>query len=134
MDAIKKVILIDDDEINNFICVSIMRKINFANEVIPFESAANALSVIADIMKDDESQLPDAIFLDINMPLMNGWDFLDEYQLLVPNISKKIQIFMLSSSIYQADVEKSKEYDTVVDFVTKPLKEESLNDIKNKYF
>ena len=76
----------------------------------------------------------DLVITDINMPIMNGWDFLEEFKILKPEISKKISLFMLSSSIYQADVEKSKQYDDVIDFVTKPLNADVLDDIKSKYF
>lgn len=133
MSAIKKVYLIDDDEINNFICTNILKKISFSNDVIAFESGTEALEALKNtIAQNDADQIPDVIFLDINMPIMNGWDFLEEYRLLKDKISKKIALYMLSSSIYQADVEKSKQYGEVVDFVTKPLNADILNEIKER--
>ncbi|MBI1182934.1 response regulator [bacterium] len=135
MSAIKKVYLIDDDEINNFICTNILKKINFSDDVVAFESGTEALEVLKKaIAMGDAEQIPDVIFLDINMPIMNGWDFLEEYKQLKSDIDKTVSLFMLSSSIYQADVEKSKQYGEVVDFVTKPLNAEILNEIKDKYF
>jgi len=68
------------------------------------------------------------------MPIMNGWDFLEEYKKIKGKLNKDVSLFMLSSSIYQADVEKSKQYSEVLDFVTKPLNVDVLNDIKQKYF
>lgn len=135
MNTIDKVYLIDDDEINNFICTNILRKIDFCKEVLAFESGTEALDALKRVVdQGDMSQVPDAIFLDINMPIMNGWDFLSEYKGFKDKITKKVTLFMLSSSIYQADVEKSRQFGEVADFVTKPLNADLLNDIKTKYF
>lgn len=133
MRVIKKVYLIDDDEINNFICTNILKKISFSHDVVAFESGTEALEALkATLLLGESDQIPDVIFLDINMPIMNGWDFLEEYKLLKNQIKKTVSLFMLSSSIYQADVEKSKQYGDVVDFVTKPLNADILNEIKEK--
>ena len=134
MASIKKVYLVDDDEINNFICTNILKKINFCDDVLAYESGTEAIDALKEAIKNDQEDVPDVIFLDINMPIMNGWDFLEEFKVLKKDINKNVSLFMLSSSIYQADVEKSKQYDEVVDFVTKPLNAEVLNDIKNQYF
>lgn len=134
MAAINKVYLVDDDEINNFICTNILRKISFCDDVVAYESGTEAIDALKNATKNGQDDLPDVIFLDINMPIMNGWDFLEEFKILKPEISKKVSLFMLSSSIYQADVEKSKQYDDVIDFVTKPLNADVLDDIKSKYF
>jgi len=135
MSRIHKVYLIDDDEINNFICTNILKKIDFSDEVVAFESGSEALEALNRAVESGEdSEIPDVIFLDINMPIMNGWDFLEEYKPLKQRINKGIALFMLSSSIYQADVEKSKQYDEVVDFVTKPLNADILNEIKEQHF
>lgn len=133
MRVIKKVYLIDDDEINNFICANILKKISFSHDVVAFESGTEALEALkTTLLLGECDQIPDVIFLDINMPIMNGWDFLEEYKLLKNQINKTVSLFMLSSSIYQADVEKSKQYGEVVDFVTKPLNADILNEIKEK--
>ena len=135
MANINKVYLIDDDEINNFICINILKKIDFSSDVVAFESGAEALEALTNVIDGNEQdQIPDVIFLDINMPIMNGWDFLEEYKKIKGKLNKDVSLFMLSSSIYQADVEKSKQYSEVLDFVTKPLNADVLNDIKQKYF
>ncbi len=134
MANIKKVYLVDDDEINNFICTNILKKINFCDDVVAYESGTEALEALKLAMAENHEDVPDVIFLDINMPIMNGWDFLEEFKTIKGQMEKKVSLFMLSSSIYQADVEKSKQYEEVVDFVTKPLNADVLNDIKQKYF
>ncbi|MGB0430097.1 MAG: response regulator [Bacteroidia bacterium] len=134
MTNISKVYLVDDDEINNFICTNILKKINFSDNVVAYESGTEALEALKAALTNNQEDVPDVIFLDINMPIMNGWDFLEEFKAIKGQINKTISLFMLSSSIYQADVEKSKQYEEVVDFVTKPLNADVLNDIKQKYF
>ena len=135
MANINKVYLIDDDEINNFICINILKKIDFSSDVVAFESGSEALEALTSVIDGNEQDhIPDVIFLDINMPIMNGWDFLEEYKKIKGKLNKDVSLFMLSSSIYQADVEKSKQYSEVLDFVTKPLNVDVLNDIKQKYF
>ncbi|MCB0738733.1 MAG: response regulator [Bacteroidetes bacterium] len=134
MGDIKRVYLVDDDEINNFICVNIIQKIGFAQRVDSFEKGRDALDFLEKTAAQTPNELPEIIFLDINMPIMNGWDFLEEYSELKAKYNLNIDLYMLSSSIYQADVDKSKSYGDVVDFVTKPLREESLNAIKEKFF
>ena len=135
MNHAEKVYLIDDDEINNFICANILRRTNFSTDVVAFDSGTDALAKLNQVAEEgDRDAFPDVIFLDINMPIMNGWDFLLEYRKLSHKIDKKVSLFLLSSSIYQADVEKSKDYDEVLDFVTKPLNTELINGLIEKYF
>ncbi|MEQ8534886.1 MAG: response regulator, partial [Imperialibacter sp.] len=71
-------------------------------------------------------ELPDVILLDINMPVMDGWQFLDEFVKIKPLIKKKITIYMVSSSIDEADLERAKTYEEVSDFIVKPVKAEDL--------
>lgn len=134
MSDIKRAFLVDDDEINNFICINIIQKMGFADNVKAFEDGQEALDHIKELAQNAPEMLPEVMFLDINMPIMNGWDFLEEYSKIKSEYGITISLFMLSSSIYQADVDKSKEYEDVTDFVTKPLREESLNEIKTKFF
>ena len=85
-------------------------------------SCANALEAKT-VM---EKQAIDVIFLDINMPGMNGWEFLDEFNNLTHHVKTRCKIFMLTSSIDPSDIKKSQTYSTVKDFITKPLTKEKL--------
>jgi PAS domain S-box-containing protein len=112
---------IDDDLINNLLNERLLKKHFPQIACKTFSEAERAFSEIS----SNTDQLPDAIFLDINMPVMNGWDFLDN--LLSKNLNLKV--YMLTSSIDPKDQEKALGYSAVQDFISKPLKEERLRKI-----
>jgi len=109
---------IDDDEINNMLSERLISRVMPKASVHSFLYAEDAL----DLLKQEPSKLPDAIFLDINMPRMNGWEFLDSISVL--NIS--VNIYMLTSSIDPRDQEKASKFSQVNDFISKPLREDRL--------
>lgn len=115
---IQSVWLIDDDLINNVLNERVFRKFRPYVQIRSFTQAQDALMEL----KDDPTGRPDLILLDINMPGMNGWDFLDE--LCKENI--QLMVFMLSSSIDPKDFERAKRYEMVKDYIAKPLKEDHL--------
>jgi CheY-like chemotaxis protein len=115
---LKKVWFIDDDEINNMLSMRMMNRVLPESEAQTFLSAEEALNKLV-VEKSDK---PDSIFLDINMPLMNGWEFLDE--LAVRGLD--IPVYMLTSSIDPRDQDKAGAYEQVKDFISKPLREERL--------
>ena len=78
--------------------------------------------------------VPDLIFLDINMPAMNGWDFLDQYEKIEGLKDREIVLIMLSSSMYVDDINRAKTYPSVSDYITKPLTAAHLQQIVEKFF
>lgn len=133
MPKVEKVLIVDDDPTNNFICTKIISIANFARDVHGCLSAAEALEYLQERKSSPES-LPDLIFLDINIPIMNGWKFLDEYKSLLPYFNKKIILFMLSSSVHKEDIKRARGYDEVADYVSKPLTVDTLRMIDSNYF
>ena len=123
---IKSILLIDDCDIDNFISSRLIKKIHGAAEAICKTSAEEGLQYLQ-LGIEGKVEIPEIIFLDIRMPSMDGFEFLREFAKLNPNVKSKCSIFMLSSSIDQRDIERAKKNPHVVDFITKPLSMDKLN-------
>ncbi len=134
MPLIDTVLLIDDDEINNMICTKIISKNDFATNVVACSSARQGLKYLQDALTDGAKPLPTVIFLDINMPVMNGWDFLDQYKQMPGLADKGIVLIMLSSSSSANDLSRAQSYPQVSDYITKPLTAAHLQHVRNRFF
>ncbi|MCU0419092.1 MAG: response regulator [Cyclobacteriaceae bacterium] len=112
--------LIDDNEVDLFVQSKFIQLSQFASHIITFQSAKDALQALA------TSQAPDIIFLDLNMPGMGGFDFLDQLR------SRPVRpdVIILTSSNNQSDRERARTYGNVLDFVTKPLTMEGLESLR----
>jgi len=121
-----QLLVIDDDAINIFIIKKLIEKTGYPLEII---SMSNGELAIEHLQKQNSQNLalPDLIFLDINMPIMTGWEFLVEYEKL--SINKMIPVYMLSSSIFQNDIDKAKTFPNVKDFMSKPMSNNQLINI-----
>ncbi len=123
------IMLIDDDADDNYYHQVILRKMDITDHIEVAESGPEAL----DYLKK-ENQIPDIIFLDINMPGMSGWDFLDEYKKLNARQKETVIIIMLTTSISPADMAKADTMSEITSFRSKPMTREMLNDILERYF
>ncbi|WP_339876532.1 response regulator [uncultured Algoriphagus sp.] len=121
------IFLVDDDPINNLINKRLIGKVGITENIIEFLEGEEALIKLKDI--DPKQSL--LIFLDINMPVLNGWEFLDKYQKMHSDRSDKIVI--LSSSIDYQDRFKAQEYSIVSGFLEKPLTLDKIRMQMEKY-
>lgn len=131
MRNIRTIMLIDDDPINNLICRETIRHFDESIRVLEYENPHNALGFLSLQSKNRSQALPDIIFLDINMPIMDGWMFLEEYKKLLPHFNFDIELFLLSSSTNSGDFKRAKNFPVVSYYIHKPLTLEVLEKIKN---
>ena len=125
--------LVDDNEIDNLINQKMLEGTNFAERIYVYTSGKSALEFLKNLQRDknlDKELIPDIVFLDINMPLMDGFQFLSEFEELDVQITQKSKIVMLTTSINPSDRERSDQSDFVLTFINKPLTQEYLDGIK----
>lgn len=123
------ILLVDDDEINNFISVKLIKKIMLNTEIKTCLNGKFAIDLLSGIKATEPDKMPDYILLDINMPIMNGWEFLEEYDRLNIDTAGKTKIYIISSSVFNNDIVKAKSYPVVRDFISKPLSVDKIKDM-----
>ncbi|MFM9007062.1 MAG: response regulator [Bacteroidota bacterium] len=123
----RRVLLIDDNEIDNFINERMITASRFSETVTVKNSTDEAIAFLASI--EDSSEYPEVIFLDLNMPVKDGFGFLEEYQRLPEPLRTNARIVVLSSSISPEDINRASTNPHVLKYVNKPLSEKYLNAI-----
>jgi CheY-like chemotaxis protein len=131
--TLNSIMLVDDNSDDNFFHIREIRKVIPEVTIITRHSALDALQYLKSA-KANVEELPGLIFLDINMPVMDGWDFLQEFQKLDDNLQKIITIIMLSTFDNHNDVEKAKTFKSISDLIAKPLTDKKMKEIILKYF
>lgn len=121
--------LIDDDELSNFLNANILEVNQFSSQVRSFSNAQEALDELKASVELRE-KFPDFIFLDLNMPILDGWDFLKTYGKFPKERKESCTLYILSSSINVEDINKAKLHEEVRDFFSKPLNKVNLGVIK----
>jgi len=131
-----QILCVDDDPITLMLCKKVIIKSSFSNEIITSQNGEEALSYFNTIKNTDNKNKriphPQLIFLDLNMPVMGGWEFLDHFNSQEFAEFSTIKVIVLSSTIDPEDLEKSKQYPMVVDFLSKPISQSMLEYLKNK--
>jgi CheY-like chemotaxis protein len=123
-----KLTYIDDCELDQFILRKILSRYGSSCEVKCTDTCIGVLSLLSQYRLNEE-QVPDIILLDIYMPGLNAWDFLDRIAWLYPTLPKPIEIYILSACRYAEDVERAKKYSFVKAFMLKPVTKEMLLDL-----
>jgi CheY-like chemotaxis protein len=131
MKDIKNFIVIDDDAINNKICQTIIEKIYTNVEVSTFTDPIMGFEYIVSEFASAKDDRPAVLFLDINMPVMDAWEFLNLFDKLDANLRNRITIYILSSSVNKVDMERAMSNRNVSYYLIKPLTKESIKLIAN---
>ncbi len=124
------VLLVDDNDTDNFISKRIVEITKFAKRVEIRSSGKSALEYLEEVQHTPEN-LPEIIFLDINMPIVDGFVFLFEFEAFPDAIRKKCKVVILSSSNNKRDIAKIVDNEYVIKFITKPLTERALKEIQD---
>lgn len=121
--------IIDDDPIYQIITKKIINKTETKKQIISYSNGAEAIEAFVGNVHKPEG-LPSIILLDIDMPIMDGWNFMASFERIKPMISKKISIYIVSSSIANSDKEKAKSYKGISGYLSKPLTLENFLEIE----
>ena len=130
------ILCIDDDPITLMLCKKVISKTLFSNEIITAQNGEKALQYFDATKKSKTDsvphRLPKLIFLDLNMPVMGGWEFLESFS--GPNYSEfnTIKVVILTSTLDPEDLEKANKYPMVIDFLSKPITKSMLDNLTNK--
>lgn len=122
-----KILLIDDDEINNFTVDAILKQVDFINSYVIKDNGWDALGYLQSVETSEE--FPDLIFVDINMPEMDGFEFIERYEAVFWANHQHTKINMLSSSMSERDRKRALNFSSVNDYVFKPLTKNKLADL-----
>lgn len=121
--------VVQDDLLYQTLTQKILQASGFPNEILLFNNGSFMISYLQE-HKEDSQKLPDIILLDMNMPVMDGWAFLEEYEKLSPLLNKNSSIFIHTSSLYIEDLDKVKGYSCVTGSIPKPLR---INTVKQLF-
>lgn len=130
------ILCVDDDPITLMLCKMVINKAAFSKEIITSKNGEEALNYFKTLKEnnagDQSKKPPQLIFLDLNMPVMGGWEFLETFKTAEYLDFNTINVIILSSTIDPDDLEKAKKYPMVLDFLSKPISKEMLEYVKNK--
>lgn len=127
-----KILCIDDDPITLMLCKMVINKALFSKEIITTKNGEEAIKYFDTLKTTDTNNKPQLIFLDLNMPVMDGWEFLESFNTAAYSEFHDTKVIILSSTIDPEDLEKSKKYPMVIDFLSKPISKEMLEFLKSK--
>lgn len=125
MNSSLNVCIVDDDDIYQFTMIKTLQSLKLTNNIIAFSDGEEALDFMLDNLHNDK-ELPDVIFLDIDMPIMDGFEFMEEYIKIKPKLGKKITIYMVSSSVDPVDIDRAKKISEITDYIVKPITQDQL--------
>lgn len=123
--------IVDDDDIYQLTTSILLKKTELVNKVIVFSNGLEAIDFLKEEI-DNIENIPDILLLDINMPKMDGWEFLEAYLLIKSTLPKSVVIYMVSSSVDERDLKKAKSISSLSGYIVKPISNQNIVDIINE--
>ena len=125
MSSINLIAIVDDDEVHQFTLKKQIEFSGLSEEIIVFSDGEEVFKHF-EANLENQDRIPEVIFLDINMPIMDGWDFVSEFKRLKSSIDKEVSIYMVSSSIREEDIRRAKGIPEISDYIVKPISSQTL--------
>ena len=125
MKKIKTIYIVDDDGLYTLLLKKKIEKLNICNIILSFKNGEEAIADLR-VQIEEQDHLPDIILLDINMPVMNGWEFMDEFSKMSSKLPKEVDIYICSSSIASEDRVRAEANKAIKKYLTKPIETETL--------
>ncbi|MDW3209027.1 MAG: response regulator [Reichenbachiella sp.] len=126
----KKIAVIDDDEVFQLIIKKQIEMKNIECDILNFFNGQEAIDFFKKLETEGANgNAPDLVMLDVNMPVKDGWGFLEDYAHISTDIKSKISLYMVTSSVIQSDIDRAGSNEDIVGFVSKPLTNEKLEEI-----
>lgn len=132
MKKIDTLCIVDDDSVFQMLTKMIIEKTQLVQKIKVFGNGKEAIAFLNSV-KDQPELLPELILLDLNMPILDGWGFLEEYLLLKPGIGKKILIYVVTSSIDPKDIQRAQAISEVTDYLVKPVTQDKFVNLLNAF-
>ncbi len=132
MNTKKILCIVDDDDIYKYSIKRTLKNKELTKKILTFSNGEEAIDFMIKNLNENEN-LPDIIFLDINMPIMDGFQFMEEYVKIKPRVGKEILIYMVSSSIDTYDIKRAKSISEVSDYLMKPISPNELTELLNNF-
>jgi CheY-like chemotaxis protein len=128
MNAVKNIFIVDDDMIYQLFTQKIIENLDDAINIQLFNDGEEAFNALKKGITSG-LDLPDIVLLDINMPIMDGWEFMDEYVKIKHQLAKEVRIYIVSSSIADSDLNRARMHEDIVDYISKPIETDRLAEI-----
>ncbi|WP_303316344.1 response regulator [Flavivirga abyssicola] len=125
--------IIDDDDIYTNLVKRVIKTKKLCENLITFKNGKQSIDYFEALLQNsDNNKIPDIIFIDLNMPIMDGWEFIEQFNKIKNRFNKLITLYIVSSSINPVDIDRAKSLNSVKDYLVKPVVINELENIFNE--